>query len=105
MEGNWRQKMILPILTPCDDNGNDTYKESMEYNTDNESDMVEIIQPTKKAKGKRNKIIDELIWTQKTKLIALSQQIGVGKQCKENNDLKKLNVKNGVQAKSNAQTR
>ena len=32
--------------------------------------MVEIIQPTKKAKGKRNMIIDELIWTQAAKEIA-----------------------------------
>jgi hypothetical protein len=31
----------------------------MEY--DNDNDMVEIIQPTKKAKGKHNEIIDALI--------------------------------------------
>jgi hypothetical protein len=65
MEGSLRQKMILSILTPCDDNGNDTCKEGMEY--DNDNDMGEIIQPTKKAKGKRNKIIDELIWTKEIK--------------------------------------
>ena len=37
----------------------------MEYESDN--DMVGIIQPTKKAKGKLNEIIDELIWTQAAK--------------------------------------
>ncbi len=41
MEGSWRQKMILSILTLCNDNGNDTYKEGMEYKSDN--DMMEII--------------------------------------------------------------
>ena len=86
MEGSWRQKMILSILTPCDDNGNGTNKEGMEY--DNDNDIVEIIQPTKKTKGKQTKIVDELIWTQETRLIAQSQQIGEGTQCKENNDLK-----------------
>ena len=54
--------MILLILTLCNDDGNDTYKEGMEYKSDN--DMVEIFQPTKKAKGKPNEIIDELIWSQ-----------------------------------------
>jgi len=48
MEVSWRQKMILSILNLCNDDGNDTYKEGMEYKIDN--DMVEIIQPTKKAK-------------------------------------------------------
>ena len=57
--------MILSILTLCNVNGNDTYKDGMEYESD--KDMVEIIQPTKKAKGKRNKIIDELIWTKEIK--------------------------------------
>ena len=52
MEGSWRQKMILSILTTCGDNDNDTYKEGMEYESDN--DMEVIIQPTKKTKGKRN---------------------------------------------------
>ncbi len=60
--------MILSILTLCDDDGNDTYKDGMEYKSDN--DMVEIIQPTKKAKGMRNKIIDKLIWTKETMRIA-----------------------------------
>ena len=57
----------------------------MEYNK-NDNDMVEIIQPTKNAKGKRNKIIDELIWTKETKLIEESHQLGASTQCKENND-------------------
>ena len=73
MEGSWMQKMIFSILTPCDDNGNDTYKEGMEY--DNEKDMVGIIQPIKKAKGKRNKIIDELIWTKATRKIAMQREL------------------------------
>jgi len=46
MEGSWRQKMILSILTTCGDDDNDTYKEGMEYKSDN--DMEVIIQPTKK---------------------------------------------------------
>ncbi len=46
----------------------------MEYNNNN--DMVEIIQPTKKAKGKPNTIIDEVIWTHATRAIAWSQQVG-----------------------------
>ena len=50
MEGSWRQKMILSILTPCDDDDNDTTKEGVEYKSD--KDMVEIIQPTKKSKRK-----------------------------------------------------
>ncbi len=66
MEGSWRQKMILSILTLCNVNGNDTYKEGMEYESDN--DMEVIIQPTKKTNGKR--IIDELIWTKETMRIA-----------------------------------
>jgi len=48
--------------------------------------MVEIIQPTKKAKGKPNAIIDELIWTKETMRIAKPIQNSAGKQCKENND-------------------
>ncbi len=48
--------------------------------------MVEIIQPTKKAKGKPNAIIDELIWTKETMRIAKRIQNSAGKQCKENND-------------------
>jgi hypothetical protein len=84
MEGSWRQKMILSILTTCGDNDNDTYKEVMEYESDN--DMEVIIQPTKKTKGKRNEIIDELIWTQATKVIAKRIQNSAGKQCKENSD-------------------
>ena len=56
----------------------------MEYESDN--DMVEIIQPTKKAKGKPNAIIDELIWTKETMRIAKRIQNSAGKQCKENND-------------------
>ena len=85
MEGIWWQKIILSILTPCDDNGNDTYKEGMKY--DNDKNMVEIIQPTEKAKGKPKEIIEELIWTQATILIARSQQLGEGLQYKENYDL------------------
>jgi sentrin-specific protease 1 len=84
MEGSWRQKMILSILTTCGDNDNDTYKEGMEYESDN--DMEVIIQPTKKTKGKRSEIIDELIWTQATKVIAKRIQNSAGKQCKENSD-------------------
>ncbi len=42
--------MILSILTTCDEDGNDTYKEGMEYESDN--DMEVIIQPTKKNKWK-----------------------------------------------------
>ncbi len=72
----------LSILTQCNDNGNDTYKEGMEYESD--KDMVEIIQPTKKAKGKH--IIDELIWTKETNKIAEPIKNGAGKQCKENSD-------------------
>ncbi len=66
MERSWRKKMILSILTLCNVNGNDTYKEGMEYKSDN--DMEVLIQPTKKTNGKR--IIDELIWTKETKKIA-----------------------------------
>ena len=65
--------MILSILTLCNDEGNDTNK-GMEYNNDN--DMVEIIQTTKKAKGKQNKIIDELIWTKESRMIAYEHQNG-----------------------------
>ncbi len=54
----------------------------MEYESDN--DMVKIIQPTKKAKGKPNKIIDELIWTQAAEDIAKFHQIGAHLQCKGN---------------------
>ncbi len=72
--------MILSILTLCNVNGNDTYKEGMEYESDN--DMVEIIQPTKKAKGKHNTIIDELVWTKATKEIEELHQIGEDLQCK-----------------------
>ena len=57
--------MILSILTTCGDDGNDTTKEGIEYESD--KDMVEIIHPTKKAKGKCYKIIDELIWKQEAK--------------------------------------
>ncbi len=78
--------MILSILTLCDDDSNDTYKEGMEYESDN--DMVEIIQPTIKAKGNPNEIIDELIWIEVTRAIAWRQQLGEGIQCKENYDLK-----------------
>ncbi len=46
--------------------------------------MVEIIQPTKKAKGNPNAIIDELIWTEVTRAIAWSQQVGEGTEFKEN---------------------
>ena len=53
---------------------------------DNDNDMVEIIQPTKKAKGKCNEIIDELIWTKETMRIAKQYHNSAGKQCKENND-------------------
>jgi hypothetical protein len=60
-------------------------KEGIEYKSD--KDMVEIIQPTKKAKGKRNKIIDELIWTQATRDIAEFHQLGENKECKENSGL------------------
>ena len=81
-----RQKMILSILTPCNENGNETYKEGIEYKSDN--DMVEIIQPAKKAKGNPKAINDELIWTEVTRSIACSQQLGEGLQCKENYDLK-----------------
>ncbi len=42
--------MILSILTLCNVNGNDTYKEGMEYKSDN--DMEVIIKPTKKNKWK-----------------------------------------------------
>ncbi len=72
MEGSWRHKMILSILTLCNVSGNENYKEGMEYESDN--DMVEIIQPTKKAKGNPNAIIDELIWTEVTRAIAWSRQ-------------------------------
>ena len=86
MKGSWQQKMILSILTLCDDNGNDTYKEGMEYKSDN--DMVEIIPLTKKTKLKRNKIIEELIWTKPTRAIAWSQHYGESTECKENYDFK-----------------
>ena len=86
MEGSWRQKMILSILTLCNVNGNDTYKEGMEYKSDN--DMEVIIQPTKKTNGRGNQIIEELIWTQATRVIAERNQISAVKQCKENNNLK-----------------
>jgi histone-lysine N-methyltransferase SETD2 len=85
MEGSWRQKMILSILTLCNDNSNDTTKEGMEYKSD--KDMVEIIQPTKKAKGKHTKIVEELIWTQPAKNIAQLHQIGADSKCKENSDI------------------
>ena len=49
MEGSWRQKMILSILTLCNDDGNDTYKEGMEYESDN--DMVEITYQKSKRKA------------------------------------------------------
>ena len=45
--------MIFSIPTPCNNDGNDTDKDGMEY--DNDNDMVDIIQPTKKAKGKQTK--------------------------------------------------
>ncbi len=70
MEGSWRQKMILSILTLCNVKGNDTYKEGMEYENDN--DMEVIIQPTKKTNGKRNQIIKELIWTETRREIGWS---------------------------------
>ena len=38
--------------------------------------MVEIIQPTKKAKLKRNEIIEELIWTKPTREIAWNLHSG-----------------------------
>ena len=82
MEGSWRQKMILSILTTCGDDNNDTYKESMECESDN--DMEVIIQPTEKTKGKRNQIIDELIWTQATMRIAKRKKIRAGIICEEN---------------------
>ena len=50
--------------------------------------MVEIIQPTKKAKGKCNEIIEELIWTKPTRTIAWSQHYGEVTECKENYGLK-----------------
>ena len=53
MEGSWRLKMILSILTLCNDESNNTNKEGMEYDSDN--DMVEIIQTTKNAKGGQKK--------------------------------------------------
>ena len=53
MDGSWQEKMILSILILCDDKNNNTNKEDMEYINDN--DMVEIIQPTKKAKGKQKR--------------------------------------------------
>jgi hypothetical protein len=84
MEGSWRQKMILSILTTCGDDSNDTTKEGMEYESDN--DMEVIIQPTEKAKGKCNEIIEELIWTEVTMRIAKKNQYGANKQCKENSD-------------------
>ena len=57
----------------------------MEYKNNN--DLVEIIQPTKKAKRKEPTIIKELKWSKETRLIALLHQLGAGTQCKENNDL------------------
>ena len=84
MEGSWWIKMILSILTLCNDESNDTNKEGMEY--DNDNYMVKIIQSTKKAKGKQNKIIDELVWTKETRRIAEQYHNNAGKQCKEDND-------------------
>jgi hypothetical protein len=78
--------MILSILTPCNDDGNDTTKEGIEYESN--KDMVEIIQPTKKAKRKHNEIIDELIWTQAATTIAELHQIGADSKCKDNSDMK-----------------
>ena len=78
--------MILSILTTYDDDGNDTYKENMEYESDNYMEVI--IQPTKKTNGKGNQIIEDLIWTQATRVIAEWIQISAVKQCKENNDLK-----------------
>ena len=86
MEGSWRQKMILSILTTCSDDNNDTYKEGMEYESDN--DIEDIIKPTDKTKRNRNQIIDELTWTKATQRIAEQNQIGAQKKCKENSDCK-----------------
>ncbi len=72
----------MSILTTCGDNGNDTTKEGIEYESD--KDMVEIIQPTKKTNGKR--IIDELIWMKETMRIAEHIKDGAGKQCKDISD-------------------
>ena len=49
---------------------------------------MEIIQPTKKAKGKCNEIIEELIWTKTTREIAELHQIGEDEECRENYGLK-----------------
>jgi hypothetical protein len=76
MEGSWRQKMILSILTTCGDDGNDATKEGIEYESD--KDMVEIIKPTEKTNGIR--IIDELIWTKQTMRIAKRIKNGADKQ-------------------------
>ncbi len=56
----------------------------MEYESDN--DMEVIIQPTKKTNGKRNQIIEYLIWTQATRVIAERIQNGADRQCKEKSD-------------------
>ncbi len=86
MEGSWRQKMILSILTTCGDDYNDTYKEGMENESDNEMEVI--IQHTKKTKENSNRIIDENIWSQRTKKIAYQIKIGANKNCKENRHLK-----------------
>ncbi len=102
MEGSWQQKMILSILTLCNDDSNDTYKEGMEYKRDN--DMVEIIQPTKIAKGKPNAIIDELIWTKETIRIANKSKTAQANNAKRTMNVM-LNVMVIVQVEKNAQIR
>ena len=74
----------------------------MEYNNDN--DMVEIIQPTKKAKGKRNEIIYELIWTKETKRIAKQYHTDAEKKSKRT-VIVMLNMMTIIQVESNAQIR
>ena len=74
----------------------------MEY--DNDNDMVEIIQPTKKTKGKQNDIIDELIWTKETMIRAKQIQNGAEKNAKRT-VIVMLNVMTIVPVESNAQTR
>jgi hypothetical protein len=54
MEGSLWKNMILSILTLCNDEGKDINKD-MEY--DNDNDMVNIIQPNKKVKGKQNNLV------------------------------------------------
>ncbi len=78
--------MILSILTTCGDDYNDTYKEGMENESDNEMEVI--IQHTKKTKENSNRIIDENIWSQRTKKIAYQIKIGANKNCKENRHLK-----------------